>query len=55
MAAHIAALRTILMTYHTYSPELGYVQGKIFGGSYSGKQADAAQACQTSSRHLRRL
>ncbi|KAK8850697.1 hypothetical protein IAR55_004617 [Kwoniella newhampshirensis] len=24
---HIAALRTILMTYHTYSPELGYVQG----------------------------
>ncbi|WRT70882.1 uncharacterized protein IL334_007881 [Kwoniella shivajii] len=24
---HIAALRTILMTYHTYSPDLGYVQG----------------------------
>lgn len=24
---HIAALRTILMTYHTFSPELGYVQG----------------------------
>ncbi|WVR08757.1 hypothetical protein IAU60_005815 [Kwoniella sp. DSM 27419] len=24
---HIAALRTILMTYHTHSPELGYVQG----------------------------
>ncbi|EIW66260.1 hypothetical protein TREMEDRAFT_70187 [Tremella mesenterica DSM 1558] len=24
---HIAALRTILMTYHTYRPELGYVQG----------------------------
>ncbi|WVQ72719.1 hypothetical protein IAR50_002279 [Cryptococcus sp. DSM 104548] len=24
---HIAALRTILMTYHTYAPELGYVQG----------------------------
>jgi hypothetical protein len=25
--AHIAALRVILMTYHTYSPDLGYVQG----------------------------
>lgn len=24
---HIAALRMILMTYHTYAPELGYVQG----------------------------
>lgn len=24
---HVAALRTILMTYHVYSPELGYVQG----------------------------
>mgnify|MGYP002718738809 CR=1 FL=1 len=29
MKAHIAALRTILMTYHTYSPELGYVQGRL--------------------------
>lgn len=28
--AHIAALRTILMTYHTFSPELGYVQGQFF-------------------------
>ena len=27
MKAHIAALRTILMTYHNYRPELGYVQG----------------------------
>lgn len=27
--AHIAALRTVLMTYHTYSPELGYVQGEL--------------------------
>lgn len=26
---HIAALRTILMTYHTFSPELGYVQGQF--------------------------
>lgn len=25
--AHTAALRTILMTYHQYSPTLGYVQG----------------------------
>jgi hypothetical protein len=25
--AHVAALRTILMTYHAYSPDLGYVQG----------------------------
>ncbi|WOO81958.1 GTPase-activating protein GYP7 [Vanrija pseudolonga] len=24
---HIAALRSVLMTYHVYSPELGYVQG----------------------------
>lgn len=28
-SAHIAALRTILMTYHTFSPELGYVQGEL--------------------------
>lgn len=27
IVAHIAALRLILMTYHCYSPDLGYVQG----------------------------
>jgi len=27
LPAHVAALRVILMTYHVYSPELGYVQG----------------------------
>ncbi|WVF67871.1 hypothetical protein IAT40_002632 [Kwoniella sp. CBS 6097] len=43
---HIAALRTILMTYHTYSPELGYVQGMsdLLSPIYVVFDADEAEA-----------
>ncbi|OCF35927.1 rab GTPase activator [Kwoniella heveanensis BCC8398] len=43
---HIAALRTVLMTYHTYSPELGYVQGMsdLLSPIYVVFDADEAEA-----------
>jgi hypothetical protein len=42
--AHVAALRTILMTYHMYSPNLGYVQGMsdLLSPIYVVFQADEA-------------
>lgn len=42
---HIAALRTVLMTYHTQYPALGYVQGMALS---LPRQANAhSQECPT--------
>lgn len=44
--AHTAALRTILMTYHQYSPTLGYVQGMsdLLSPIYVVYEADEASS-----------
>lgn len=46
LVAHTAALRTILMTYHQYSPTLGYVQGMsdLLSPIYVVYEADEASS-----------